>query len=606
MKNNYLLFMPSLMQNGCSPIDYRAEDLDMTFTGMQTNIPATEYVIEKLHRKGETLTKIILLCTDEVLRKPITPAGAVDAVVTYDYYTDTIREKLRAKGYSEEVLQQMFLSYDLRSVNPGDYAGMETLQSTIMSQLEQGQGGDLYLDSTGGLRSAAMLLTFFSRMLEKTIGVKMVQMLYSSIRTDASGGARGQIEDCTDTYGLFDFLDMMERKDLTAIAKEAEKKGNQELAKQTEATVQAKKKADAGSFDAIGKEERKKLDTGKAMYAKERMMTEAVNKARESTTREGALESKIRSGDVTSASNLIRNSGVQMLIDKGYLIWQKDTDDRSRRSKADQIAEYFFSYVWYYQSYLDFVRKMLDSLKNCKNHQEFSEKYDAFLDENLGIRPAPMDSKRDQNTLNGFMTNQFIIQEFERSYRDLARDLEDDLLEDIRAAGTNENALLEAVKKYNAERMRYVKTYATGGFPFANIKDRTSYTECCNRQQDKRTGKWITRDRQRYDDEYRHALEDTMAKLMALPFEQLREKIVDLLGDDPLLTETFPAVHMKALFDLRDGDFASFSMKAVLLDKLRLSRNKMTHFNVKGLSGAALTDAANALVIEFANWLKNL
>lgn len=63
---------------------------------------------------------------------------------------------------------------------------------------------------------------------------------------------------------------------------------------------------------------------------------------------------------------------------------------------------------------------------------------------------------------------------------------------------------------------------------------------------------------------------------------------------------------MKALFDLRDGDFASFSMKAVLLDKLRLSRNKMTHFNVKGLSGAALTDAANALVVDFANWLKNL
>lgn len=606
MKNNYLLFMPSLMQNGCSPIAYRAEDLDMTFTGMQTNIPATEYVIEKLHRKGEKLTKIILLCTDEVLKKPITPAGAAEPVVTYGYYTDTIREKLRAKGYSEEVLQQMFLSYDLRSVNPGDYAGMEALQSAIMSQLEQEQGGDLYLDSTGGLRSASMLLTFFSRMLEKTIGVKMVQMIYSSIRTDEDGIRQGRIEDCTDTYGLFDFLDMMERKDLTAIAREAEKKGNQELAKQTEATVQAKKKADAGSFDAIGKEDRKKLDTGKAMSAKERMMTEAVNKARESTTREGALESKIRAGDVTSASNLIRNSGVQMLIDKGYLIWKKDTDDRSRRSKAEQIAEYFFSYVWYYQSYLDYVRKMLNALKNCKNKEEFSEKYEAYLDETLSIRPAPLDSKRDQNTLNGFMTNQFIIQEFERSYRDLARDLEDDLLDELRAAGTNENAVLEAVKKYNTERMRYVKTYATGGFPFANIKDRTSYTECGNRQQDPRTGKWVTRDRQRYDDEYRRALEDTMEKLMALPFEQLQEKIGELLGDDPLLTRTFPAVHMKALFDLRDDDFASFSMKAVMLDKLRLSRNKMTHFNVKGLSGAALTDAANALVVDFANWLKNL
>ena len=45
MKNNYLLFMPSLMQNGCTPSDYLAEDLDMTFTVMQTNLPATEYVI---------------------------------------------------------------------------------------------------------------------------------------------------------------------------------------------------------------------------------------------------------------------------------------------------------------------------------------------------------------------------------------------------------------------------------------------------------------------------------------------------------------------------------------------------------------------------------
>ena len=180
MRRNYLLFMPSLMQNNCRAIRYTATDSNLIFTGHQTNIPATEYLIDKLAANGEKLDQILLLCSDEVMQQPIVLSAEEPPVTTLTYYIRTISDWMRRYDYTEEEIQGVFFPYALNEINPGDRRSMESVQAVIQERIKGEGSKTLYLDYTGGLRSASMLLLLFARMLENE-GVKVADVLYSSI-----------------------------------------------------------------------------------------------------------------------------------------------------------------------------------------------------------------------------------------------------------------------------------------------------------------------------------------------------------------------------------------------------------------------------------------
>lgn len=574
MGKNYLLFMPSLMQDGCAPIRYAAADSALTFTGMQTNIPATEYIVAKLAAGGEKLNKIIMLCSDEVLEKQVTPAGASAPVRTYDYYVREVSGWMREYGYTDQELEEMFISCKLRDINPGSYTSMEQFQLSIMQQLQDARGGKLYVDYTGGLRSASMLLIFFARMFEKKLGVTVKRVLYSSIYREENGQRRGQIEDCIDTYSLFDFLDAIGKKDLSAISKEAKKSGNAALAKSAAATQSAKQKADAGSFEGIKKEDKELLASSARMSVKEQLLTDSVNDVRKTTTREGALQDKVKEGNAKEATALIRNSGVKMLRDKGYLIW------RSNYYKNDfQINNAFVAYARYYQTYIRFVRGMLLHLQGCASMEEFRKKYEAYLDEHLLLTPA--------QDIRFFSAPDSLEAEFDSVFGGLVDDLQDTLLQRLQEAGTSKDGVLAAIKDYETEKKQFLKTYCYQGFPFGNILTDRSYSRC---------GK------QWYDREYQNALRRSMSFLMKKPFAELMSLVAAMPDDAKLLTRNFPAVHFYALFDLRDNDFRGFSVNVLLMDSLRKARNQLQHND----NETADVKIADSLILEFATWLQAL
>lgn len=73
--SNYLLFMMSLMQSGRGEVCYEAPGTECLYYGAQTNIPASEYIVDQLSAQQSKLKKIVILCSHEVLHNEILPPG---------------------------------------------------------------------------------------------------------------------------------------------------------------------------------------------------------------------------------------------------------------------------------------------------------------------------------------------------------------------------------------------------------------------------------------------------------------------------------------------------------------------------------------------------
>lgn len=73
----------------------------------------------------------------------------------------------------------------------------------IETDKSSSEKGNLYIDYTGGARSVSMLIVFFARMLQRD-GMTVKKVLYSNI---IRGQKINYIEDCMDTYNLFNLLE---------------------------------------------------------------------------------------------------------------------------------------------------------------------------------------------------------------------------------------------------------------------------------------------------------------------------------------------------------------------------------------------------------------
>lgn len=513
MSKNYLLFMPSLMADDREPFTYTVSGEDKyRFTSSQTNIPATEYVASVLSEQNEQIDKIIMFCSEEVLNdtKRIVDYGLS---TTIDYYKKTICNFLLNKGYGHERLSDLFEIIPLKDINPGDKTRMDGLLNDLSDRIDK--TGNLYVDYTGGLRSAAILLIFFTRYLQKD-GMNIKKMLYSNISSrDANGNC--MIEDYMDTFMLFEWLDAeanAENGNLEKIQQMAKNAGMSKIETVLEKEQQTNMKMKSQQYDSITAEEKKEIDVSKEQSLYQKNVLKALNKNKRNNAQDDIVK-KVKSGDISKGIQDIRERGYEKLISNGIIEWESNCEKR-------HIADNFYAYVNYYVSYLEFAKETAKRI--C---EDGADSIDELITELFSLKPA--------DKINMSVTDR-IIREFERKNKSISI-----------SEGSDEFA----------EKLKYMHTYCRGGFPFGNIQNGYSYSSLYS-ERFKRP-MW-------YSDEYKRELKKRIKSYSASGYS----------NDEKNLIKSFPPIDM-GLFKLKNAKYEELGELLVIMYKIRKLRNITTH-----------------------------
>lgn len=200
-KENYLLFVLSLLREGAPTITYAADGGTWECQGVQTNEAVTKYLADYLHKQGMRLNKIILLCSEEVRSIRLDSVGGR---TTLEYYEDVIWSFLEKYQQDYEDRDGIFKVIPLEPEKNQDVQDIVRPMKEILEVTEENEPGmaqHLYIDFTGGMRNAALLMIFACRILQR-IGVYVDKILYSNI------GAR-VVEECTRTYQYFEYFECL-------------------------------------------------------------------------------------------------------------------------------------------------------------------------------------------------------------------------------------------------------------------------------------------------------------------------------------------------------------------------------------------------------------
>ena len=587
---NYLLFMMSLMQSGRGEVCYEVPGTGYLYYGAQTNIPASEYIVDQLFAQQSKLNKIVILCSHEVLHNEILLPGVDRPTTTYNYYTGVISDWLRRHGYTEAEIGSIFFRYELENINPGSRQQMEAITAQMKSLIgADGEGSSLYIDYTGGLRSASMLLLFFARLMEMT-GAEVKAVLYSNLLNSTAG----RIEDCMDTYSLFGFLDALtlaQKGDLKGVRDIARKRGNDEFANRIGQKQQALDKRQQDQRGSVTAEESRELPVDPKMSMEDQAMVAVINRRLASTDDGNVLSTMINEGDVKRAASFIREKGLDELLKAGVIVWRDESS-----AKQDRRATTFFAYASYYDSYLRYVELMLYALKDSQN---LEDDYTRYKDNSTRLSPA-------KKTAYYWPVDYHDLREFQRYFRSsIVQDIRDDLLERLAAANTD-YARDKAFDAYDEERVRYMHAFYSSGFPFGNRYGNRSYNEF---------GKGS--DTQCFDLEYQLAMDEAMKAFYPCKREDRESRFIELCAGNekigsqkqvfhhPELCRYFPPVCMRALFTVSTSKISmpEFGELVLLMNNIRLDRNGFVHGDS---ASSEVMKRTKAFAVRFVNWLKNV
>ena len=351
-KKNYLLFMPSLMRDNAQPITYRAENWETRYEGRQTNEALTKYLCHRLSKDGEKLEKIFMLCTPEVLTRPV---EAGEGKTSSAYYCSQVGDfAVSACGYTKEEAEAMFFTIPYTPVlNTSHDDVTEAIRQVIAYITEHGKEDDcrLYVDFTGGTRNAAMALVFACRIAERQ-GVHVEHIFYSNI-----SAGEGIIEDCTGTYNAFKQMEAVVRLDL----------GDYDGAKQMNAFTGKKREIFAESIEQEREiKEKESLNdfkgaqeaARKAKQAAEESLASGISGLLGQQAQKTGQEAKkrLKKGAIPELENIRRNiegtasldlqkKGIQDFREKAvYILWKAGILEVSdfyldkRQKKGDQTA----------------------------------------------------------------------------------------------------------------------------------------------------------------------------------------------------------------------------------------------------------------------------
>lgn len=587
MSKNYLWFMPSLISaNNPTEFLYRPYDMGendetydgeidgvkVAYKGLQTNIAATKYVVCSLKKEQEKLTKIIMLCSEEVLTNNLNngitfPADGTE-LTTYEYYTNTISKWLSDNGYSDEEIKNIFVKIPLENINPGAWQEMsEPLKEVkrlfgIETGKNSSENGNLYIDYTGGARSASMLIIFFAKMLQRD-GMTVKKVLYSNI---IRGQKINQIEDCIDTYNLFDLLEAQTEARFGKTDKAQEyvtKKKNTRLAQMAEETNIAARKNKAKQFDTLSQQEKRLYSLTDEMSIEEQFFANNFNDVRRNFGAENSCKQSIEQGDSSNAAQIIRENIFDILQKKGILTWNA-TYIRDKRNRETA----FFAYIAYYVSYIKFVKELLKHLNDNadKPEADFRNLYIKYIEEKTTLTM----STKEYTNVNRFTEEEF--NEVNAELVDAQNALLNAEIKELSASG-NQNAdlILQATEDHNSDIRKYMNTYYSTGFPFANQYGKRSYTNCGY--------KWINgvKETQWINRIYLQSLKKALNKLAKMPVDERKNKLALMVADENEILQYFTPVCIDKLFVLNGRSFKEFGPIMILINDIRLIRNEFIH-----------------------------
>ena len=199
--NNYLLFFPSLITNRSEYAEYEVDNWNTKYEGLQTNEPTTKYLFDYLDKKGQSMKQIIMLCTKAVRENKL---DKINGLTTLEYYKQSIMKHIEGSSYRENytiVEEQLFTVIDVNEVEEQSIGKiLKPLEEIILatSEGERIKENHLYVDFTGGLRTAALTMIFACRILQSYGGI-VEKILYSNL-------GEHRITECTRTYHCFDYL----------------------------------------------------------------------------------------------------------------------------------------------------------------------------------------------------------------------------------------------------------------------------------------------------------------------------------------------------------------------------------------------------------------
>lgn len=577
MSRNYLLFMPSLIQRNDPPqIAYRSDITSEVYYGRQTNVPATLLVLNKLNVRGEKLSGIIMLCSDQVLNDAVSIESKTQT--TYEYYHDTIAAEMRKLGYSETEIDSAFIKFSLNEINPGSWSSMDKVQNEMLDLI--GIDNDtcpdettLFVDYTGGLRSASMLLIFFSKLLESQ-GVKVEDVFYSNISRTEPG--HGDIESCMDTFEIFNYLNAFATENLDELKRVFSRDEDREFGSLIQRTREAQKKNQRGKFSEITDTDRETVYITDEMDILHRIAAKQINDVRSSLTPESEIKSLANDNDSERAAQRVKEHGLDLLMEKGIVTWKSDYYKTS-----EQIKNAFYAYARYYCSYLDFVRDMLMALDLTKESGDLWKDYLHYTEERYTLIPL---QKPRGNIAPAFE------KEFDKKYSDLTDEMKLELVRNIRESADNADRILQIVDDYGFKRKCSISAYLNGGkggFPFANLLNGWSYSRMAGNY-------W-------YDDQYKDSLDETMQKICRLSTSE-RDRFMEIVMNDiKMLVRAFPPVLCDKLFTVRSDSASSFGENVLLMDSIRRERNLFTHDGEKATEDDEKN--MNRLIFDFLNWL---
>ena len=198
---NYLLFFPSLITDNSKYGEYGVDNWETKYEGLQTNEPITKYLIHYLAEKGQSMKQIIMLSTKAVREHKLEKVGGL---TTLDYYKQNIMDYIDKNGYRHLYNlpeEQLFRVIEVKEEEGESIEKiLDPLKQIIQmtTEDEKIEKNHIYVDFTGGLRTAALMMLFACRILQSYDGV-VEKILYSNL-------GEKRIIECTKTYYCFDYL----------------------------------------------------------------------------------------------------------------------------------------------------------------------------------------------------------------------------------------------------------------------------------------------------------------------------------------------------------------------------------------------------------------
>jgi len=193
-----LLFISDFKEANTEKL-YKVADSEKTYPGVQTNDAPVRYLCDCAAEKGNPIQKVLYIASYYVLKNEKQMGKAVENLRTI--------LKDAAKQYKSELPELVEIPYDISE--QGEKLDKQKAQTSICTHLmeelgklsngsQEGEGCEVYIDYTGGLRDIAFLMTSVIKYLEFT-GSSCGKIVYSEI-------GDGKIYSLDHIYGLYQLI----------------------------------------------------------------------------------------------------------------------------------------------------------------------------------------------------------------------------------------------------------------------------------------------------------------------------------------------------------------------------------------------------------------